>query len=207
MAVAEIRTPDVAAEQVSADGTRKWLLHLESGQAIETVFIPEPGRGTLCISSQVGCTMDCTFCSTAQQGFNRNLETHEIVAQVWLANRELGYSPDGDRVISNVVFTEKMLALHRAIRDRRVASGEPEPTLYYLSTAYAYGVHPAPIPEDYPDFRPGRPDNTYARTKAEAKRGNQGFVQRISGAMAAVLFEGGNWDKLVTVPLSTLESA
>jgi 23S rRNA (adenine2503-C2)-methyltransferase len=103
-AVAEIRTPEVAAEQVSADGTRKWLLHLESGQAIETVFIPEPGRGTLCISSQVGCTMDCTFCSTAQQGFNRNLETHEIVAQVWLANRELGYSPDGDRVISNVVF-------------------------------------------------------------------------------------------------------
>lgn len=72
--------------------------------------------------------------------------------------------------ISNVVFTEKMLALHRAIRDRRTASGQPKPTLYYLSTAYAYGDHPAPIPEDYPDFRPGKPDNTYARTKAEAKR-------------------------------------
>ena len=77
---------------------------LESGQAIEMVFIPEPGRGTLCISSQVGCAMDCAFCSTAQQGFNRNLDTAEIVGQVWLANRELGYSPDGDRVITNVVF-------------------------------------------------------------------------------------------------------
>jgi 23S rRNA (adenine2503-C2)-methyltransferase len=103
-AIAEIRTPDVILSQVSADGTRKWLLRLESGQAIETVFIPEPGRGTLCISSQVGCAMDCGFCSTAQQGFNRNLETAEIVGQVWLANRELGYSPDGDRVITNVVF-------------------------------------------------------------------------------------------------------
>jgi 23S rRNA (adenine2503-C2)-methyltransferase len=103
-AVAEIRAPEVILSQASADGTRKWLLRFESGQAIEMVFIPEPGRGTLCISSQVGCTMDCTFCSTAQQGFNRNLETAEIVGQVWLANRELGYSPDGDRVITNVVF-------------------------------------------------------------------------------------------------------
>ena len=104
VAVAEIRAPEVMVSQASADGTRKWLLRLESGQAIEMVFIPEPGRGTLCISSQVGCTMDCTFCSTARQGFNRNLDTAEIVGQVWLANRELGYSPDGDRVITNVVF-------------------------------------------------------------------------------------------------------
>mgnify|MGYP003412076405 FL=1 len=102
--IGEIRTPDIHLSQVSADGTRKWLLKLESGQAIEMVFIPEPGRGTLCISSQVGCQMDCGFCSTAQQGFNRNLDTAEIVGQVWLANRELGYSPDGDRVITNVVF-------------------------------------------------------------------------------------------------------
>jgi 23S rRNA (adenine2503-C2)-methyltransferase len=102
--IAEIRTPEVIVSQASADGTRKWLLRLESGQAIEMVFIPEPGRGTLCISSQVGCTMDCGFCSTGQQGFNRNLSTAEIVGQVWLANRELGYSPDGDRVITNVVF-------------------------------------------------------------------------------------------------------
>jgi 23S rRNA (adenine2503-C2)-methyltransferase len=78
-------------------------------QAIEMVFIPEPGRGTLCISSQVGCAMDCTFCSTAQQGFNRNLTAAEIVGQVWLANRELhgdaGPSPDtAERLITNVVF-------------------------------------------------------------------------------------------------------
>ena len=103
-AIAEIRAPEVIVSQASADGTRKWLLRLESGQAIEMVFIPEPGRGTLCISSQIGCTMDCGFCSTGQQGFNRNLSTAEIVGQVWLANRELGYSPDGDRVITNVVF-------------------------------------------------------------------------------------------------------
>jgi 23S rRNA (adenine2503-C2)-methyltransferase len=102
--VAEIRAPEVIVSQRSGDGTRKWLLRLESGQGIEMVFIPEPGRGTLCISSQVGCAMDCTFCSTAQQGFNRNLDAAEIVGQVWLANRELGYSPDGDRVITNVVF-------------------------------------------------------------------------------------------------------
>jgi 23S rRNA (adenine2503-C2)-methyltransferase len=101
---AEVRVPEIAHAQVSADGTRKWLLRLEGGQAIEMVFIPEPGRGTLCISSQIGCAMDCTFCSTAQQGFNRNLEVAEIVGQVWLANRELGYEPAGDRVITNVVF-------------------------------------------------------------------------------------------------------
>ncbi|HWJ07422.1 MAG TPA: 23S rRNA (adenine(2503)-C(2))-methyltransferase RlmN [Steroidobacteraceae bacterium] len=102
--IAEIRTPEILSSQVSADGTRKWALRFEGGQAIEMVFIPEPGRGTLCISSQVGCQMDCQFCSTGAQGFNRNLNTAEIVGQVWLANRELGYSPDGDRVITNVVF-------------------------------------------------------------------------------------------------------
>jgi 23S rRNA (adenine2503-C2)-methyltransferase len=102
--VAEVRTPEILSAHVSVDGTRKWVLRFEGGQAIEMVFIPEPGRGTLCISSQVGCQMDCQFCSTGAQGFNRNLTTAEIVGQVWLANRELGYSPDGDRVITNVVF-------------------------------------------------------------------------------------------------------
>ena len=103
-AEAEIRVPEILHRQVSSDGTRKWLLRFEGDQAIEMVFIPEPGRGTLCISSQVGCAMDCTFCSTAQQGFNRNLEVAEIVGQVWLANRELGAVPGGDRLITNVVF-------------------------------------------------------------------------------------------------------
>ncbi len=99
--IAEVRTPVVKLRQVSADGTRKWLLALDGSpaaaaegdfdvkQCIEMVYIPEPGRGTLCISSQIGCAMDCSFCSTAQQGFNRNLTTAEIVGQVWLANREL----------------------------------------------------------------------------------------------------------------------
>ncbi len=99
--VAEVRTPVIKLSQVSADGTRKWLLamdgakiasivdEIDTRQCIEMVYIPEPGRGTLCISSQIGCAMDCTFCSTAQQGFNRNLSTAEIVGQVWLANREL----------------------------------------------------------------------------------------------------------------------
>src|SRR5512138_2111361 len=112
--VAEVRVPQITLTQVSADGTRKWLLAMDGVngadgaqpalQAIEMVFIPEPDRGTLCISSQVGCAMDCSFCSTAQQGFNRNLSTAEIVGQVWLANRELGFQPGGDRVITNVVF-------------------------------------------------------------------------------------------------------
>jgi 23S rRNA (adenine2503-C2)-methyltransferase len=106
--VAVVATPEITTVQVSADGTRKWLLALRDEkngtQGIETVFIPEPGRGTLCISSQVGCAMDCTFCSTAQQGFNRNLTVAEIVGQVWLANRELGFAPGGDRVVTNVVF-------------------------------------------------------------------------------------------------------
>ena len=87
---AEVTLPEIVKTQVASDGTRKWLLSGGNGQAFETVFIPEEDRGTLCISSQVGCVLDCTFCSTAQQGFNRNLTTAEIVGQVWLANRELG---------------------------------------------------------------------------------------------------------------------
>lgn len=111
---AEIKVPTVTLRQHSSDGTRKWLLNVDRGdsfipQAIEMVYIPEPGRGTLCISSQVGCAMDCTFCSTAQQGFNRNLTADEIVGQVWLANRELlGEAPPSsdtsERIITNVVF-------------------------------------------------------------------------------------------------------
>jgi len=101
---ADIRVPEIVSRHDSADGTRKWLLRADSSQAFEMVFIPETGRGTLCISSQVGCALDCSFCSTAQQGFNRNLSTAEIVGQVWLANRELGFEPGGARRITNVVF-------------------------------------------------------------------------------------------------------
>jgi 23S rRNA (adenine2503-C2)-methyltransferase len=89
---AEVKLPEIVKTQVASDGTRKWLLSGGNGQAFETVFIPEEDRGTLCISSQVGCVLDCSFCSTAQQGFNRNLTAAEIVGQVWLANRELAGS-------------------------------------------------------------------------------------------------------------------
>src|ERR1700691_1307503 len=111
--IATIEVPEIVTEQRSADGTRKWMLRMDEVQGIETVYIPEPDRGTLCISSQVGCAMDCSFCSTAQQGFNRNLSVAEIVGQVWLAHRELsesrpghgdGRSGDARANITNIVF-------------------------------------------------------------------------------------------------------
>jgi 23S rRNA (adenine2503-C2)-methyltransferase len=101
---AEIRLPEIITVQRAADGTCKWLLRADALQAFEMVYIPEVDRGTLCISSQVGCALDCAFCSTAQQGFNRNLTTAEIVGQVWLANRELGFQPGDNRIITNVVL-------------------------------------------------------------------------------------------------------
>ncbi len=101
---AVVAVPRLLSEQVSEDGTRKWLLELSPGNAIETVFIPEDDRGTLCISSQVGCALACTFCATGRQGFNRNLSTAEIIGQVWWANRALGHDPKGERIISNVVL-------------------------------------------------------------------------------------------------------
>ena len=105
---AEVKLPEIVKTQVASDGTRKWLLSGGNGQAFEMVFIPEEERGTLCISSQVGCVLDCSFCSTAQQGFNRNLTAAEIVGQVWLANRELagslGWKVGDDRIITNIVL-------------------------------------------------------------------------------------------------------
>ncbi len=102
--VAEIRGPEIALDQVAADGTRKWLLRLADGNCIETVYIPEAERGTLCVSSQVGCTLNCAFCATGHQGFNRNLEIDEIIGQLWVANRLLGQDPNGERVVTNVVM-------------------------------------------------------------------------------------------------------
>jgi len=101
---AEVAVPEIVKTQIASDGTRKWLLSGGNGQAFEMVYIPEEDRGTLCISSQVGCALDCSFCSTAQQGFNRNLTTAEIVGQVWLANRELGWQVGDNRIITNIVF-------------------------------------------------------------------------------------------------------
>jgi 23S rRNA (adenine2503-C2)-methyltransferase len=85
--IASIRLPELLSEQTSVDGTVKWLFESGAGQAVESVFIPEPGRGTLCISSQVGCALDCAFCATGAQGFNRNLSCDEIIGQVTHANR------------------------------------------------------------------------------------------------------------------------
>ena len=102
--IASIELPEVVSEKKSSDGTVKWLFESGAGQAVETVFIPEPGRGTLCISSQVGCAMDCSFCATGAQGFNRNLDVNEIIGQVTHANRHLPIRANGEPAVTNVVF-------------------------------------------------------------------------------------------------------
>ena len=101
---AEVRVPQLVFDKASTDGTHKWLLGMDPKNAIETVFIPDKGRGTLCVSSQVGCALNCTFCSTATQGFNRNLSTAEIIGQVWIAARHLGNVPHQQRKLTNVVM-------------------------------------------------------------------------------------------------------
>jgi 23S rRNA (adenine2503-C2)-methyltransferase len=101
---ASVVPPPLIGDSVSDDGTRKFLFDVGSGNAVETVFIPEDDRGTLCISTQAGCALDCAFCSTGKQGFNRNLTTAEIIGQLWQANKALGFDPKGERIISNVVL-------------------------------------------------------------------------------------------------------
>lgn len=100
---AVLALPEVITDQVTPDGTRKWLLRLEDGNSIETVFIPEKSRGTLCVSSQVGCGLNCSFCATARQGFNRNLSAAEIVGQLRLAHQLLANS-ENPRPVTNVVM-------------------------------------------------------------------------------------------------------
>ena len=105
-----VSIPKITFDHISTDGTRKWLLDVGENNGIETVFIPEANRGTLCISSQVGCALECTFCSTGRQGLNRNLSSGEIIGQLWLANKMLGLqgsnknSSSNNRIISNVVM-------------------------------------------------------------------------------------------------------
>jgi len=107
---AEVRSPQIISDHTSSDGTRKWLLDVGQGNAIETVFIPEDNRGTLCISTQAGCAVNCRFCSTGKQGFNRNLTVSEIIGQLWMAEFELRRTKSmlpgqkGDRQITNVVM-------------------------------------------------------------------------------------------------------
>jgi 23S rRNA (adenine2503-C2)-methyltransferase len=118
-AVARVQAPAIVGDTTASDGTRKWLLKVDGANAVEAVFIPETRRGTLCVSSQAGCVLDCAFCSTGKQGFNRNLTTAEIVGQLWLANRLL----DGDRPVTNVVMMgmgEPLLNLDNVIPALRV---------------------------------------------------------------------------------------
>jgi 23S rRNA (adenine2503-C2)-methyltransferase len=103
--VAQVSPPKVVYDNTAADGTRKWLIQVASGSAVETVFIPDGRRGTLCVSSQAGCSLDCSFCSTGKQGFNSNLTVHEIVGQIWIAAQALGNVPaTRERKITNVVM-------------------------------------------------------------------------------------------------------
>jgi len=125
--LAVIEPPRLIQEQISDDGTRKWLLDVGAGQGVETVFIPDGDRGTLCVSSQVGCALECSFCSTGRQGFNRNLSVSEIIGQLWWANKALGCTPRNERVIGNVVlmgmgepllnFDNTVTALHLMLDD------------------------------------------------------------------------------------------
>jgi 23S rRNA (adenine2503-C2)-methyltransferase len=117
--VARIHAPTIVGDTLASDGTRKWLMKVDTANAVEAVFIPETNRGTLCVSSQAGCVLDCAFCSTGKQGFNRNLSTGEIIGQLWLANRVLNESnKEKERIISNVVMMgmgEPMLNLDSVI--------------------------------------------------------------------------------------------
>jgi 23S rRNA (adenine2503-C2)-methyltransferase len=129
---ATITLPRVDSQHESADGTVKWLFASGAGQRVEAVYIPEPARGTLCISSQVGCALDCAFCATGAQGFNRNLTAAEIVGQVWHANTVLPRRPSGEPAVTNVVFMGmgEPLANYRNV----------VPVLEVLISDYAYGL-------------------------------------------------------------------
>jgi 23S rRNA (adenine2503-C2)-methyltransferase len=129
---ATIALPRVDSQHESSDGTVKWLFASGSGQRVEAVYSPEPARGTLCISSQVGCALDCAFCATGAQGFNRNLTAAEIIGQVWHANGVLPRRPNGETAVTNVVFMGmgEPLANYRNVI----------PVLELLISDYAYGL-------------------------------------------------------------------
>ena len=121
--VARVDAPVIVGDSLAEDGTRKWLLKVDERNAVEAVFIPETNRGTLCVSSQAGCVLDCAFCSTGKQGFNRNLSTAEIIGQLWLANRLLLIDRQGERPVSNVVMMgmgEPLLNLDNVIPALRI---------------------------------------------------------------------------------------
>ena len=146
--IAEIKLPHVLEEFSSSDGSRKWIVDVASGSQVEMVFIPEAGRGTLCISSQSGCSLDCSFCATGKQGFDSNLSVAEIVGQLWLANKRLSnFSQINTKLISNVVMMgmgEPLLNLDNVIDSVNIMM---EDSAYGLSkrkvTISTSGVVPA----------------------------------------------------------------
>src|ERR1700674_4348057 len=134
---AEIRVPAVVRDTVAGDGTRKWLLDVGAGNAIEMVYIPEDDRGTLCISSQAGCALDCAFCSTGKQGCNRNLTTAEIIGQLWHANRALKAGGEGAKGAS---MTAPWVEQGRAPITNVVMMGMGEPLANYDNVVSALTV-------------------------------------------------------------------
>ena len=146
MAQAEIAVPAVISDHVARDGTRKWLLDVGHGNAVEAVFIPEEDRGTLCISTQAGCAVDCAFCSTGKQGFSRNLTTAEIIGQLWLANRLLrteGESPSSEADACMLVAAQRRPVTNVVL----MGMGEPLlnfdntlPALKLMLDDHAYGL-------------------------------------------------------------------
>jgi 23S rRNA (adenine2503-C2)-methyltransferase len=140
-----VAPPTVVADRLADDGTRKFLFDVGGGNAVEAVFIPEDDRGTLCISTQAGCALDCSFCSTGKQGFNRNLTVAEIIGQLWQARHALGaYQPaanSGERVVSNVVLMGMGEPL--ANLDNTVTGLAPDARrqCLWLVTASGHGVH------------------------------------------------------------------
>jgi 23S rRNA (adenine2503-C2)-methyltransferase len=148
----EIKAPVIEQEHCSVDGTRKWLIRLEGGNFIETVFIPERDRGTLCVSSQVGCALNCSFCSTATQGFNRNLTTAEIIGQVWLATKRL----------RAVEVSESM---PKPLVTNVVMMGMGEPLLNYEAVAPALSIM--------------RDDNAYVLPRRRVTLSTSGLIPNI----------------------------
>ncbi|UCB54654.1 MAG: 23S rRNA (adenine(2503)-C(2))-methyltransferase RlmN [Thiotrichales bacterium] len=127
-----VHMPEIVYDATSSDGTRKWVLQLDDGNRVETVYIPEDDRGTLCVSSQVGCALDCSFCSTGRQGFNRNLTTAEIISQVWLATRLIDEEKKPGRKVTNVVLMgmgEPLLNFDNVVR-----------AVHLMMDDFAYGL-------------------------------------------------------------------
>ena len=129
--IAQIKLPGVVSDSTSSDGTRKWLIDVDPGNAVETVFIPEESRGTLCISSQAGCILDCQFCSTGKQGFNRNLTTGEIIGQLWWACASLRPVVNGPAVVPTQTDTSNDVPEGRRVVTNVVMMGMGEPLLNY----------------------------------------------------------------------------